>query len=71
MARHMVKGTPGQLEKDFTTTALVGTETVDTAVGVGEIGVIIGSSVDKKQSSIIDALISGIADVLRENEYTV
>ncbi len=71
MARHMVKGTPGMLEKDFTTTALVGTETVDAAVGVGEIGVVIGSSVNKKQSSIIDALISSIADVLRENEYTV
>ena len=49
MARHMVKGTPGTPEKDFTTTALVGTETVDTAVGVGEIGVIVGSSVNKKQ----------------------
>lgn len=70
MARHMVKGTPGMLEKDFTTTALAGTETVDTAVGAGEIGVIIGSSVDKKQSAIIDVLIRDIVDVLRENEYT-
>ena len=71
MARHMVKGTPGTLKKDFTTTALAGTETVDIAVGVGEIGVIIGSSVDKKQSVIIDALVESIADVLRENSYTV
>lgn len=70
MARHMVKGTPGMLEKDFTTAALIGTETVDAAVGAGEIGVIIGSSVDVKQSSIIDALISGINDVLRENQYS-
>lgn len=70
MARHMVKGTPGMLEKDFTTSALVGTETVDTAVGAGEIGVIVGSSVDVKQSNIIDALIGSINDVLRENQYS-
>lgn len=70
MAAKAIVALPGAIDSTLAITSLVGTETITDTVTAGTIAVIVDGGVDIKQSSIIDALLSAIADVLRENQYS-
>lgn len=71
MAANAVVAAPGTPVTEMVITSLpLGTETIAATVTAGTIAVIIDSTVDTKQSGIIDALINKMADVLREQGYT-